>query len=113
MDTTLGILAVIFAIAFLVETLVEFLFGTLFDKVPKLTKYKWTLMYAAVLIGLIGTFHYHFDLIAILGQFVKASPPVPVSWYGETVTGIAIGKGSNYLHQFISTFFPAKGANSG
>lgn len=108
METTIGILVVIFAVAFLVETLVEFLFGTLFDKVPRLTKYKWTLMYVAIVIGLIGTFHYRFDLIAILGQFTKASPPIMVSWYGEMITGIAIGKGSNYLHQFISKFFPTK-----
>lgn len=106
--TTLGVLAVILALAFLVETLVEFIFGTIFDRVPKLTPYKWTLQYIAVVVGLIGTFHYQIDLMAILGEVVKSSPAIAVSWYGMGITGIAVGKGSNYLHQFISQFFPAK-----
>lgn len=106
--TTLGILVVLLALAFLVETLVEFLFGTLFDKVPVLAPHKWALMYIAVLVGIVGAFLYHFDLLEILGETVKAEPAITVTWYGEAITGIAIGKGSNYLHQFISQFFPSK-----
>lgn len=106
--TTLGILAILLALAFFVETLVEFIFGTLFDRIPALTPHKWTLQYIAVVVGLVGTFHYGIDLLAILSEVVKANPVIPVSWYGIGITGIAVGKGSNYLHQFISQFFPAK-----
>src|SRR5512146_206687 len=86
----LGVLVIMIALAFLVETLTEFLFGTLFDKVPKLTPYKWTLMYIAVVVGLIGAFTYQFDLLAILGKVVGSN--IGVQWYGIAITGVAIGK---------------------
>lgn len=111
--TTPGILLVLLALAFFVETLVEFVFGTLFDKVPALTPYKWALMYIAIVVGIVGTFLYRIDLLAILGEQMKANPPIAVSWYGMGITGIAIGKGSNYLHQFISRFFPSEAQKMG
>lgn len=113
----LAILTVLVALAFLVETLIEFVFGTLFDKVPALAPYKWTLMYVAIVVGIAGAFLYQFDLLHILSLFLStiasktdptAVPILPVTWYGMAITGIAVGKGSNYLHQFISKFFPAK-----
>jgi hypothetical protein len=30
---------------------------------------------------------------------------------GMVLTGMAIGRGSNFLHQFVSQFFPAKKAS--
>lgn len=104
----LGILVVMLALAFFVETLVEAIFGPIFDKVPALTPHKWSLMYIALLVGLVGAFLYKFDLLAVLSVTVKMDPPIPVSWFGMGITGLAIGKGSNYLHQAISKFFPAK-----
>lgn len=106
--STIGILAVTLMMAFLVETLVEFFFGTLFDKVKVLTPYKWALMYIAVAVGLVGSFTYRIDIIAIAADAVRADPVIPVKWYGMIITGIAVGKGSNYIHQLVSTFFPAK-----
>lgn len=106
--STLGILAVLVALAFLVETIVEFLFGIIFDKVPALTPYKQYLRYIAVVVGVIGSFTYHFDIIHILSEFAQTDPIIPVTAFGQTLTGIAIGMGSSYLHQFISQFFPQK-----
>lgn len=108
LGTSVGILIVVLFLAFLVETLVEFVFGTVFDKIPALSQYKWTIQFIAIAVGVIGTFHYDIDLIAILGQTVHANPPIEVGWLGKTLTGIAIGKGSNYVHQLISKYFPAK-----
>src|SRR5574343_895877 len=106
--STLGILAVILALAFLVETLVEAVFGPLFDKIPALTPHKWALMYIALAVGVGGAFIYQFDLLAILSKFVEMPEPLKVGPFGMVITGLAIGKGSNYIHQFISKFFPAK-----
>ena len=52
--TVLAILAVIFLLAFLTESLVEYLFGALVDHVPALTSYKWLLMYIAAGVGVSG-----------------------------------------------------------
>lgn len=101
-----GTLALILAVAFLVETLVEAVIGRIMDKVPALTPYKWTLIYFAIAAGIGGAFVYQFDLLYLLGQFVESS--VGVTTYGLVITGIAIGMGAGYIHQFISKFFPAK-----
>lgn len=102
----LGHLALILALAFLVETLVEALFGRVIDNVPQLAKFRWMLIYLAVIAGIGGAINYQFDLIYILGRFVEA--PVKITWYGITITGIGIGMGAGYIHQFISKFFPDK-----
>jgi len=99
----MGLLAVMVAIAWLIETLVESIFSPIFDKVPALAPYKSFLMYIAMVAGLAGAFIYQFDLPAILGSFLKAD--IPVTWFGITLTGLAIGKGSNYLHDFIQKYF--------
>ncbi len=102
----LGNLALILAIAFLVETLVEALFGRVIDNVPKLSKFRWLLVYLAVAAGIVGAFVYQFDLLYILGRFVES--PVKITSYGLVITGISIGMGASYIHQFISKFFPTK-----
>lgn len=95
-----------FALAFLVESTTEYLFGTLFDKVSKLHEYKWLLMYLAGGVGVFVSFHYQLDLIAFLQQIMGVGVmPSPV---GIVFTGLTIGRGANYVHQFVSKFFPAK-----
>ena len=98
-----GLLLVMVAIAWLIETLVESIFSPIFDKIPALTPYKSFLMYIAMVAGVAGAFIYQFDLPAILGSFLKAD--IPVTPYGIGLTGLAIGKGSNYLHDFIQKYF--------
>lgn len=93
------ILAAIFALAFLAESLVEYLFGTLADKVPLLTPYRWTLMYVSAAVGVGLAFHYQFDLISlILGNVL--------TWVGMLLTGLVIGRGANFVHQFVSEYLP-------
>lgn len=108
LSASLGVLIVILALSFLVETLVEWIFGTIFDKIPALAPHKWALMYIAIGVGILGAFIYRFDLLAILGEAVGADPKIDITWYGITITGGAIGKGSNYLHDFIVKHFPPK-----
>ena len=104
----LAILVIMVMVAFLIETLVEAIFGPVFDKIPALTPHKWALMYVALVVGVVGAFIYRFDLLAILSGYLQSEPPIAVGPFGIVITGLAIGKGSNYLHQLISRFFPAK-----
>lgn len=102
-------LAVSFALAFLTESLVEYLFGTPMDKLPKLCPYRWLLMYISVGVGVGLALFYQLDLIAIIAQAsgvaldLTASTPV-----GMVLTGLGIGRGANYLSQFVSTYLKPK-----
>lgn len=95
-------LLIVFALTFLTESFTEYIFGTIFDKVPKLIPYKWTLMYLAMLAGVGLAFYYSVDLIALLPPGSEVTP------VGIVLSGLAIGRGSNFLHQFVSQFFPTK-----
>ncbi|MAT45353.1 MAG: hypothetical protein CL609_23740 [Anaerolineaceae bacterium] len=103
-DSIFGALAVIIALAFLVETLVEALFGRIADQIPTLAVYKWLLIYIAVLVGVLGAFVYQFDLIYLLSIYMLS--PVPKTMFGIVITGVSIGMGAGYLHQFVSKYFP-------
>jgi hypothetical protein len=107
----LMLFAVIFGLAFIIETLVEAIFGPVFDKVVKLAPYKWLLMYIAIAVGLVGAFIYQFDLIYLLGRFVHPEEPpiVQQTTFGIILTGLAIGKGSNYLHDLFQKIFVKPG----
>ena len=98
-----AILAVIFLVAFLVESLVEYLFGAPFDHVPGMTPYKWVLMYVAMAVGIVGAFVYRFDLIYLIGQYVNAG--IVTTTFGIILTGAAIGRGANYLHDLVDKLF--------
>lgn len=105
----MGTLAVMLMLAFLVETLVEAVFGRVADHFPKLTPYKWLLIYIAVAVGIIGAFRYQFDLIYLLSQYLNS--PVEQTEFGIIITGISIGMGAGYFHQLVSTYFPGNKAN--
>jgi hypothetical protein len=95
----LAILAIILVIAFIVESTVEFFFAPLFDNIPTLSRFKWIQMYIALGIGVLGSNIYQFDVIYLVGMYFKQ--PIPVTMFGVILTGLAIGKGSNYLHDLI------------
>ena len=96
-------LGVIFLLAFLVESLVEFAFGEVVNHIPKLQPYKWLLMYIAMGVGIGGAFVYKFDLLYLLGQFIGAE--IPLHPFGIVLTGMGIGRGAGYLHDLVSKFF--------
>ena len=95
------ILAGALALAVLIESMTEYIFGTVADHVPALVPYKWLLMYVAAAWGVGVCIYYQVDLISLIFQ----QEPTVV---GVVMTGLAVGRGSNYLHQFISKFFPGK-----
>lgn len=80
----------------MVERLTEYVFSTLFDKVPVLTPFKWALMYVALAVGVAAAFVFDLDLLAVAGLEHNA--------FGVALTGLAIGGGSNLLHEFLSFF---------
>ncbi len=106
---TLPILAVSFALAFLTESLVEYLFGAVADHVPAVNPYRWLLMYIAAGVGVGLALFYQLDLIAVIAQSagvaLDLSAPTKV---GMVLSGLAIGRGANYLNQFVSTYLKPK-----
>ncbi len=106
-----GTLGVILLLAFLVETLVEALFGRIVDHIPAIQPYKWALIYVAVAAGIAGAWVYQFDVLYLAAQFMDVS--LTVTPFGVTITGIAVGMGAGYIHQIISTYFPMKRDESG
>ena len=96
----IGTLAVIVLLAYLVETLTEFVLGDLLEKIAFAKK---IVKYVAILVAVGGAVVYRFDLIYLLGQFLTA--PIAWTWFGTIITGVAIGKGSNYLHDLIQKYF--------
>ncbi len=102
-------LAVIFALAYLAESLTEYLFGIPFDKIPKLTPYKWVIMYLSAGVGVSLAIFYKLDMIYLLSNVISeavgAPSPIQVSVVGFILTGLGIGRGANWLHDFVSNYF--------
>lgn len=103
-------LLVIFLLAFLVESFVEYFFGQAVDHFPKLQPWKWALMYVAAAVGVIAAFVYQFDLVHLLGEYLGV--PIQSTIFGIILTGLAIGRGSNFIHDLIDTFFKKPEAES-
>ncbi len=105
----LALLAIILFLAFLVETLVEATFAPIMDNFTVLLKYKWMLMYIAMGVGIAGAFLYKLDIVYLLGAWLNVvGEGWKMSAFGIVLTGLAIGKGSNYLHELIKKFLTPK-----
>ncbi len=96
-------LAIIFALAFLAESMVEYTLGTLFEKVEPLRPFKWALMYVALFVGVGLALYYKLDLIALIPQILE-SEAQPGTVVGMVLTGLGIGRGAEYLHKFVSSY---------
>lgn len=104
--SVLATLGVILLLAFLVESLTEYVFGQPFDHIPTLTPYKWLLPYAALIVGVLGSWLYKFDLLVLVGTWLGVA--IVPNWLGITLTGLAIGRGATYIHDLIGQFFGQK-----
>ena len=72
------------------EGSVEYILGTLFDKVEAIGKFKWALMYVSLALGIFLAFHYELDIpFLLLGM--------PASPVGNIGTGIILGRGANFV----------------
>lgn len=102
MTQTLPTLALIFVLSFLAESLTEYFARPLFGRKPPAIEGDppipvsplW-LRYIAALVGITLALLYRVDLLALFG--LDAIHPV-VGWI---VTGILVGRGSNYLHDLV------------
>jgi hypothetical protein len=93
--------AITLALAFLVEAGVEYVFGTPFDKIPRLSPFKWLLMYLGLAVGIGVTFHYQLDLAALI---LEESP----TWVGILLTGSLIGRGAGFVNDFWQKYLISK-----
>lgn len=100
----------IFIIAFLVEAMVEYLFGYPFDKIEALNPYKWTLRYIACLIAFGLAWFYRLDLLMVIARYAD----IDWEWLqnptivGYIVTGFAIGSGSAFIHNLFGLVLEKK-----
>ena len=110
----LAILAVILFLSFLVEALVEYVFGQAAQHVPAIQPYQWLLMYVALVVGVLAAFVYRLDLVHLLAAFLDDISPgaigaIPQTTLGIVLTGLAIGRGSNFIHDLVTRFFVKPG----
>jgi len=94
------------ALAFIAESMTEYLFASWIDwlkeKHPEVEKAQ-PLKYIGAGVGLVLAFVYNLDLLrAMLGAI--ANPP----WVGVVITGLAIGRGANYVHNFAKEYLGLK-----
>ena len=106
MNEPLAAITGILVLATIAEALVEHLFAPILDaKEPNSTEpepeqvLNWpavALRYVSVLIGVALCIVYRVDLLACF-DLVSPWP-----WVGWVITGILIGRGSNFIHDFAS-----------
>ena len=63
-------------------------------------------MYVSALCGILLAFYYQLDLIALLASVLGES--ITVSPVGFILTGLGIGRGANWMHQFVEQYFPGR-----
>lgn len=91
-----------FALAFVAESMSEYLFASWLDALGK--RWCWLaqfapMRYVSLAVGLALSFAYQLDIIYEAFGYMAVWP-----WIGVVITGLAIGRGSNYLHDFWSTY---------
>lgn len=99
-----------FVLAFFVESFVEYLFGRPFNwpLFAKIKEYKSdVLIYLAAIVGIVLAFYYAIDLFYLALYFLEV-PDVALTNMGIVLSGLAIGRGANFVHQLMSKWFPAK-----
>ena len=83
-------------LAFMTEASVEYIFGTPMDKIAKLQPFKWLLMYAGLAVGIGLCFWYQLDIVSeIYGTTTTV---------GIILTGLAVGRGSNFVNDLYARY---------
>lgn len=92
----LKIFLLIFIFIVFVEGTVEYTFGQFFEHFTKKHKcHSWILRYAATFLALALVLFYKLDLVSTL-LFI------PVTYEGIIITGVFIGRMSNYINNIVS-----------
>ena len=91
-----------FALAFIAESMSEYLFAAglkaLEGKHPALAEAQ-PMRYVALAVGLLLTYSYSLDVIYEAFGYTANWPPM-----GLIITGLAIGRGSGFLHDFWKSY---------
>lgn len=98
---TIKIIMLALALAFLSESMVEYILGTVFDKVEKIKSFSWLLMYVSLGVGIGLAFWYRLDLLAIITDGAATT-------VGIVLSGAVVGRGANFLHDFVSKYIVKK-----
>jgi hypothetical protein len=101
LESAAKIMATALTLAFLTESLTEYLFGQLADHVPFLKPIRWAIMYVAAAVGVGVAIFYQLDMISLIIQ-------APATWVGCVFTGLAIGRGANFVHDFVGRYVMAQ-----
>lgn len=103
MQTQTVILTGILILATLAESLVEYLIAPVADELGDDKPWREIAMrYVAAAVGIALAILYQTDLLAMLGL----ASPWP--WVGWVVTGLLIGRGSNFIHDFAGRWLSAE-----
>lgn len=94
-----GVLSGAFALAFLVEGLVEYVLGIWWKPMSEATR-KAVLPAIALVLGMGLALGFRIDLLALVGL----NQPI----LGQILSGLMIGRGSEYLHRFVRDFLARK-----
>lgn len=86
--------ALAFALAWIVEAFVEYVFGYVLDQWEGTKKYKVWLPYISLAAGIGLCFYYNASLIALI---IGETEPV-----GVALTGFLISRGAGFLNDFLS-----------
>lgn len=106
-----AVFVVIGALAFIVESGVEYFFAPVVDLIfgkkvendPKLKRVRGIVMkILAALVGLGLSFWYQYDLIHLIGLVVGTE--INPSWVGYILTGISLARGAGYVHDLVKKF---------
>lgn len=101
MLNAIGTFILIFLVSFIIEAIVEFFAGAPIAHNEKLKPYSWALIYVAAVAGVGVSFHYQFDIVALIATYLETSPAIGVSPVGIILTGLTIGRGSNAVHDLM------------
>ena len=109
MATVIVYLAIAFLLAYLTESLTEYVIGTLFDKIESWKPLKWIQLYFAMAVGIGLAIFYQLDLVYLLGvlisETVNIEVPIQISLVGFVLTGMGIGRGAGWLHDLVDKYF--------
>lgn len=98
---TLVPLGVALTLAFLAETITEYFFANWLGRLRLDAKY---LRYVSAVIGVALCLAYGVD---IMGDVLGLSPRLGA--VGQVLSGLMLGRGANYVHDFYSRFGKARG----
>ena len=94
-------------LSFLTEAFVEYFVGIPVDKIPRAKPYKWLLTYVAAAVSIGLAFNYNLDLVNSVIEVLSGETAGPTT-VGIVLTGLALGRGSNWLNDIWQRFLLTK-----